>query len=42
MLWIEISAEAPGRRLDLAGLKNYLSGNYRFYRAEALSSLLTI
>lgn len=42
VLWIEISAEAPERRIDLPRLKSYLSGEYRYFRAEALSPLLTV
>ena len=30
ILWVEISAEAPGRRIDMPRLKSYLSGDYRF------------
>ena len=42
VLWVEISAEAPGRRIDLPRLKSYLSGDYRFYLAQAASPLLTV
>ena len=42
VLWVEISAEAPGRRIDMPRLKSYLSGDYRFYLAQAVSPLLTV
>ena len=42
VLWVEISAEALGRRVDMPRLKSYLSGDYRFYLAQAVSPLLTV
>ena len=42
VLWIEISAEAPGRRIDLPKLQSYLSGDYRYFRAQSVSPLLTV
>lgn len=42
LLWVEISAEKHGRRIDLPRLKSYLSGEYRFFRAQPVSPLLTI
>ncbi|MGB0632253.1 MAG: FkbM family methyltransferase [Alphaproteobacteria bacterium] len=41
LLWIEISAESPARWIDLPKLKSYLSGKYRFFRAQPVSPLLT-
>lgn len=42
VLWIEISAETPGRRIDLPQLKSYLTGEYRYFRAEAATPFLTL
>ena len=42
VLWVEVSAEASGRRLDLARLQSYLAGEYRFFRAQPVSPLLTL
>ena len=42
ILWIEISAESPGRRIDLPKLQSFLPGEYRFFRAQPVSALLTV
>lgn len=41
VLWVEVSADAPGRRIDLPKLKSYLPGEYRYFLARAVSPLLT-
>lgn len=40
ILWVEVSATGPGRRVDLDYLRDCLTGDYRFYRASPRSPLL--
>jgi FkbM family methyltransferase len=42
VLWIEVSATAPGRRVDIDYLRDCLNGEYRFYRASPASPFLTV
>ncbi len=42
VLWIEISATEPGRRVDLDYLRDCLTGDYRFCRASPASPFLTV
>lgn len=42
VLWVEISATTPERRVDLDILRHCLSGAYRFYCARQKSRLLTV
>lgn len=41
VLWIEISATTPGRRIDAKKLRGLLSGSYRFFYARSSSPFLT-
>lgn len=41
VLWVEISATTPGRRVDMKLLRSVLSGDYRFYYAVRRSPFLT-
>jgi FkbM family methyltransferase len=41
VLWIEVSATTPGRRVDIAYLRTCLKGEYRFYRAVPRWPFLT-
>ena len=40
ILWVEISARTPGRRLSISRLRDFLAGEYCFYRAVPQSPLL--
>jgi hypothetical protein len=42
VLWIAVSATAPGRRVDIDYLRDCLNGEYRSYRASPGSPFLTV
>lgn len=42
ILWVEVSANGEGRRVDLDYLRDCLSGDYRFYSASPRSPFLTV
>lgn len=42
VLWIEVSATASGRRVDIDYLRDCLNGDYRFFRASPRSPFLTV
>lgn len=42
VLWIEVSATASGRRVDIDYLRDCLNGDYRFLRASPRSPFLTV
>ena len=42
VLWIEVSATAPRRHVDIDYLRDCLNGEYRFYRASPGSPFLTV
>jgi FkbM family methyltransferase len=42
VLWVEISATASGRRVDIDYLRDCLNGTYRFYMASPKTPFLTV